>query len=415
MKMVPPVSGEWQGNRGGGNPFFGQALCGTESPPGGIDPCPEEIRLRLKASAMWLQALVAWQAARGGQRSPGTNGKLLPRGLPAPPGALPVGGNTGAWRSAGRTRSALMDGGGAPGNPSGVTVFSLTGEGMSRDGRLPPWNADIRASAVAACREEVVLARWGRPSGLLCFPPPPRRRAGHLGPKDTTMLFPRDTADPDGDLGRGFSGYSGAWFATLDDGLDWRQWHPHDAIHPVRQDPVTGLWCANPEWGLSALAVRDAASFGRQLHRLCGEWGAGCRPLAVFESGISQMSSGADGEDCFRGGRFLGFVPPEATWDDVAGLVAGMAPFQPDVPRRRRSLQAAPEHVVKSRAIRSASDISPTPSREASSRRSWTDAGSRPVVPRCRPGWPGTWGGGHIRRSGSHEPLAGRECSGRDS
>jgi hypothetical protein len=166
-----------------------------------------------------------------------------------------------------------MDGGGAPGNPSGVTVFSLTGEGMSRDGRLPPWNADIRASAVAACREEVVLARWGRPSGLLCFPPPPRRRAGHLGPKDTAMLFPRDTADPEGDLMGGFSGYSGTWCATREDALDWRRRHPHDAIPPGLPGLPEGTAVRQP--GMEAVR---AGVPGRRFIR----------------------TSGADGEDCFR-------------------------------------------------------------------------------------------------------------------
>jgi hypothetical protein len=133
------------------------------------------------------------------------------------------------------------------------------------------------------------------------------------------MFFLRLTKSPEADIARGFSGYEGTWFARYEDAVLHRSGNP-DGFPPARQDPATGMWCADPEWGLSAYGFEGEAGFERALGRLSAYWD-GAESVAVFASGDYLLRVGADGEDCFRPGTHLGWIAADGCWNDVVRLL----------------------------------------------------------------------------------------------
>lgn len=136
----------------------------------------------------------------------------------------------------------------------------------------------------------------------------------------TTMFFLRDTSDPERDLRRGFSCEVNSWFSHEDDAKECAERHSASEGH--RQDPETGMWCGSPEPGLSSYAFNDESSFARAMDAI-GEYLSQDR-VAIFQSSEYDLGAGADGEDCFRNGRFVGWLDLEdgyATWDDFQRTV----------------------------------------------------------------------------------------------
>ncbi len=133
------------------------------------------------------------------------------------------------------------------------------------------------------------------------------------------MYFLRDTTDPLRDLERGFSCEVNSWFSHREDAEKCARMNSVGG--QFRQDPVTGQWCGSPEVGLSSYAFHDEGSFEVALSRMQdGDYISQDR-LAVFQSADYELGSGADGEDCFRNGVFVGWLDLDSewntSWDDV--------------------------------------------------------------------------------------------------
>lgn len=137
------------------------------------------------------------------------------------------------------------------------------------------------------------------------------------------MYFLRDTSDPQRDLERGFSCEVNSWFSHQEDAEACAA----SLSTTARQDPSNGMWCGSPEAGLSSFAFHDPQSFTVALERMAGGDYISQDRLAIFRSSDYDLGAGADGEDCFRNGQFVGWLPLddqwEASWDDVSRLIGG--------------------------------------------------------------------------------------------
>jgi hypothetical protein len=137
-------------------------------------------------------------------------------------------------------------------------------------------------------------------------------------PGAAPMYFLRDTADPDGDLQRNFSCYAGTWTADHQEAVELAK--TSSLLRKPLQDPKSKLWCYSPERGLSSFAFHDLASLRHAYQQVMSEFyvGGGDK-VAVFTSREYELRAGADGEDVFRNGRFIGYAP--ATVEGICGLI----------------------------------------------------------------------------------------------
>ena len=79
-------------------------------------------------------------------------------------------------------------------------------------------------------------------------------------------------------------------------------------IDPM-QDPVTGKWCADPELGLSCFAFWDKRTFHIAVSHVMEYAIDDLHGIGVFTSDDFKLGVGADGEDVFRNGTFIGRLP----------------------------------------------------------------------------------------------------------
>lgn len=134
------------------------------------------------------------------------------------------------------------------------------------------------------------------------------------------IYFLRDTANPKTDLARGFSCHTHGWCSTEQEARAFQQ--KRGALRPPIQDPVSGNWCADPELGLSGFAFWSESSFYMAVGKIEGYALSELHGLAVFASDDYDLDAGADGEDVFRNGRFIGRVSLEPRWTEFLELTA---------------------------------------------------------------------------------------------
>jgi hypothetical protein len=134
------------------------------------------------------------------------------------------------------------------------------------------------------------------------------------------MWFLRDTANPEGDVRRGWSGHACCWYATELDAIEHQR---RNGTRDPKQCPVSGRWNADPETGLSGYGFDDPVSYAAAARRIesyvCGE------DVAVFRSDDWDPGAGAEGEDCFRDAVFVAMVSIGAAWEEVAAAVGSSA------------------------------------------------------------------------------------------
>lgn len=128
------------------------------------------------------------------------------------------------------------------------------------------------------------------------------------------LLFLRETNNPEADLQRGFSCHIDGWFENLEDAKEWQK--THGALSEPRQDPWNKKWCADPELGLSSFAVWDKPTFEKAISNLISE--GATDKVAVFSSQNYELQVGADGEDIFRSGKFIGYIGLETSYEEFS-------------------------------------------------------------------------------------------------
>jgi hypothetical protein len=136
-------------------------------------------------------------------------------------------------------------------------------------------------------------------------------------------LFLRATVDPEADIQRGFSGVHNSWINSLDEKEDAIEEAYPDGCSDLpepRQDSVTGWWCWQPENGLSAFAFHDSSSYQEAMKRVAN-YGRHLGCVALFAASDYDARLGADGEDLFRNGQFLGWLDLGADYGDVENLL----------------------------------------------------------------------------------------------
>lgn len=131
-------------------------------------------------------------------------------------------------------------------------------------------------------------------------------------------FFLRATIDPMGDLQRGFSCVNNAWVDDVEEIAPAILDHYGEGVelNSPRQDPSTGGWCWEPERGLSSFAFHDEESFGSAMERV-RPYAQHIGEVGMFASADYDLGCGADGEDVFRNGRFVRFIPIEARYEDL--------------------------------------------------------------------------------------------------
>ena len=77
-----------------------------------------------------------------------------------------------------------------------------------------------------------------------------------------------------------------------------------DEDNPPKEDPVTGMWNSDPEWGLSGYGFKDEKTFIDAMKEIKDiAWhhkDANRQDLYVFKSANYFEGNGFDGEDTFR-------------------------------------------------------------------------------------------------------------------
>lgn len=136
------------------------------------------------------------------------------------------------------------------------------------------------------------------------------------------IFFVRGTLDPHADLIRNFSCVYNAWVDDEDEiEAAISDTYPDDRSHllPPRQDPNTGEWCWEPEGGLSSFSFSDEETFKEAMRKVT-EYARHLGEVAVFSSEDYDLNAGADGEDLFRNGVFVGWLPLDASYSDFLSM-----------------------------------------------------------------------------------------------
>lgn len=145
------------------------------------------------------------------------------------------------------------------------------------------------------------------------------------------MIFLRESTNPQADIIRNFSGYAGRWFSSFEDAQADAFIH-QSAIHPPRQDPNTGLWSSDPEWGLSGYALLPGLTVATLIERLVMHHGAHPNQIHAFSSNEYNLGSGADGEDCFKNAIYLG--PASAAISNTGITRSGTRKIRPEISKK---------------------------------------------------------------------------------
>jgi len=141
--------------------------------------------------------------------------------------------------------------------------------------------------------------------------------------------FLRWTSDPQGDLRRNWSGHLQAWFNSEEEAFkDYKnrvEKGHQSADNKPKQDPNTGDWNAEPEWGISAYAFNNKKTFEIAKNQIdeigwFHQEGRG-QYLVLFKSNNWQSQMGWDGEDLFKDGIIVGYLDKNATFEDVNDLI----------------------------------------------------------------------------------------------
>lgn len=127
------------------------------------------------------------------------------------------------------------------------------------------------------------------------------------------LLFLRNTQSPENDLRRGFSCNVNAWFTSQEDADRYQD--QHGALNPPIYDEMSNKWCADPENGLSGYSFKDFVSFEKAYKNF--ESYNTDDNFAVFSATDYGLGDGLDGEDTFKKGVFVGWIPNSPKTSDM--------------------------------------------------------------------------------------------------
>lgn len=145
---------------------------------------------------------------------------------------------------------------------------------------------------------------------------------------EKSLFFLRWSSDPHSDLERGFSGHLQAWYNSEKEAMDDYKERIKQGIYvpySPREDPSTGEWNAEPEWGLSGYSFEDEESFNDAMIEVMdiGWFHEESRQqkLFVFKSFNYLLGDGFDGEDVFRGPCTFDSIKPGSSYKSILPML----------------------------------------------------------------------------------------------
>jgi len=139
-----------------------------------------------------------------------------------------------------------------------------------------------------------------------------------------SRYFLRWTNSPEDDIKRNFSGHMQAWFETKERAYADYQERINKGEYVEREpkyDPISGMWNADPEWGLSGYGFNDEKSYKLALKEIKDiAWhhsDANGQRLWVFKSINYIEGNGFDGEDTFRDAIICGEIDVNTEFNDL--------------------------------------------------------------------------------------------------
>lgn len=142
------------------------------------------------------------------------------------------------------------------------------------------------------------------------------------------MYFLRWTSSPEDDIRRNFSGHMQAWYNTKEEAYTDYNEAKADGRYlesEPKEDPVSGMWNADPEWGLSGYGFNDEESFITGIREITDiAWhheDYNSQKLYIFKSLNYQLGNGFDGEDVFKDTIKYWPINKNITFKDVLKLI----------------------------------------------------------------------------------------------
>ncbi len=137
--------------------------------------------------------------------------------------------------------------------------------------------------------------------------------------------FLRWTSSPENDVLRNFSGHLQCWVDTEEDAWEARndeiENEDREFLHEPREDPVSGLWNYDPEWGISGYCFKDELSFNEAMSNIKEiAWhhkDINRQKLCLFIAKEMGDEEGYDGEDLLRNLTFIDYVNDTDSYKQV--------------------------------------------------------------------------------------------------
>jgi hypothetical protein len=149
------------------------------------------------------------------------------------------------------------------------------------------------------------------------------------GLNKNTMLFLRWTDSPENDIERNFSGHMQAWYDTYDEAMaDYEKRKSEGAYleSEPKEDPVSGMWNSDPEWGLSGYGFNNEETFNKALDEITDiAWhhkDNNSQDLYLFRSSNYILGNGFDGEDTFRDADRFWYINDSISFDDIQQIIS---------------------------------------------------------------------------------------------
>ncbi len=140
--------------------------------------------------------------------------------------------------------------------------------------------------------------------------------------------FLRWTNNPNDDIKRNFSGHMQAWFNTKQEAFDDYEKEKakgRDLPFEPKQDPVSGMWNSDPEWGISGYLFNSENMYNQAMEQIMEiAWHHqenNGQDLALFSAEQIGDSQGYDGEELFRNLTFLGYIEPGAKYQEALNRI----------------------------------------------------------------------------------------------
>jgi len=138
------------------------------------------------------------------------------------------------------------------------------------------------------------------------------------------IYFLRWSDDPSNDIERNFSGHLQTWVDTKEEAKERRKEEMEEGRtfnHHPKQDPFTGQWNYDPEWGISGYLFDDKKSFIEAIEEIKDiayfhEDGRG-QSLYLFSANEIGDEYGYDGENLFRDIKLLKCIDKNDNFKDI--------------------------------------------------------------------------------------------------